>query len=164
MTSTPPTSPAASSGKGLSSLLDWELPKAVTIPQNAQRPASIWNTVGNQCMTTELQDCRQHCLNPWSLRNFLAWLLLLGFIGEVLTEVIHPWPSWAWAKSTGTSRLRHRYSRLPSRWEQFWDGAQGFFIPLPPAPHAGWCLGGAGGTSVTRMIFQTGKVSTCPHL
>ena len=111
---------------------------------------------------TGLQATLPQPLQPSQL--ILAWLLLLGFIGEVLTEVIRPWPSWAWAKSTGTSHLRHCYSRLSSRWEQLWDGAQGFFIPLPPAPPTGWCLGGTGRTSITQMIFQTGKVSTCPHL
>lgn len=92
MTSTPPTSPAASSGKGLFSLLDWELPKAVTIPQNAQRPASIWNTVGNQCMTTELQDCRQHWLNPWSLATFWPGFCFLASLEKFSLRSFAPGP------------------------------------------------------------------------
>ena len=84
MISTSLTSPTASSGKGLFSLLDWELSKAVTIPQNAQRPASIWNTVGAQCMITELQDCRPTLPQPLEPSQLiLAWLLLLGFIGKL---------------------------------------------------------------------------------
>lgn len=55
----------------------------MTIPQNAQRPASIWNTVGAQCMITELQDCRPTLPQPLEPSQLiLAWLLLLGFIGK----------------------------------------------------------------------------------
>ena len=93
---------------------------------------------------------RQHILN-FPMPLILAWLLPPGCTGKVLTEVTHPLPSLAWPNSTGTSHLCHLYACLPSRWGQLWDGAQDFFIPLSPVPPTGWCLGGAGETSVTWM-------------
>lgn len=100
----------------------------------------------------------QHCLNPsgaFPTHSGLASAPWLHW--EVLTEVICPWPSWAWAKSTGTSRLRHRYSCLPSMgWEQFGMEPRDT-LSLSPAPPAGWCLGGAGGTLLPRWFSTQGK-------
>lgn len=153
------TPPAASSQKGLFSWLHWELPRTVTIPQNAQWPASVWNTVGARCM-----DYRQRILN-FPMPFILARLLAPGCTGKVLTEVTHPLPSLAWPNSTGTSHLCHLYAHLPSRWEQLWDEAQGSSSLYPQ------CLPQAGAWEELEkhllhgwMTFQTGKASTCPHL